>query len=570
MSSPGAAAGSLPRGRPRWLRAERALPAAGVIIGGLLLVGPVVTNLIYAFSTGGSKGLRASFATMAGLFTSGRFAQATLNTLIAAVGATILACFFGLVLAWIVARTDTPLRAWLGTLNLVPFFMSPFVGAVAWIILAAPRAGLLNQLLHRLFGLPTDLLNIYGLVGVIWVLSLFYTPYVYLFVLGPLSSMDPSLEDAARTHGSGLWRTLRTITLPLVSPSLLSGALIVFVTSAGLFDIPIGLAAPHGIPMLPTVIYESLQWPADYNKAAAIGTLLMMVTIIGILLQRLYLARRNFTTVSGKGYRARRIELGRWRWAAMTFEAGYVGTAVALPVLALLLVSLSKLWTGWVVPRSFTLSNFSYVIFHYDLARRAMGNSMVLALLGATIGVAICTLQAYFITRGRSRWTGLADLIVALPLGIPGIVLGLGFLIMLIGTPLYGTLWIILLAYVTRFMAFVQRNVSGMMLSLGGELEESARTSGATWSQTFRMVMLPLLRPALVAAWLMLFVIYVRELSSSVLLYANGTETFTVAMLIISQHNLQYVAALAVIQTAILFIAITIVRQLTATETLSI
>jgi iron(III) transport system permease protein len=535
------------------------LPALAVAIGVLLILSPFLATVVRSLLVGEEGSLTAGLGNFIGMFSNKRFWEALGMTAIMGTGATILACLFGLGLAWIVARTDLPGRNWFDTFNLIPFFLSPFVGAVSWTYLAAPNVGLLNQLLMAV-GLPPDTLNIYSVGGVIWVLALFYTPYVYLFIISPMRRMDPALEDAARAHGAGFWLTLRHVTAPLMLPALLSGALIVFVTSAGLFDVPLALASPHGIRAIPTTIFQLVQYPSDYGLASAIGVMVMAITVLITLMQRNYLSRRSYATVTGKGYRPRTVQLGKWKIAALALELIYIGGGVVLPMLALVFVALSPLWTGRPEPSSFTLANFEFVLFNHDLARRAMVNSLIVAILGATVGVLIGTLQSYYLQRGRSRLRTIMDAFLSLPIGIPGIILGLGFLILALRTPLYSTLWIILIAYVARFLPFATRGISAMLVSLSTDLEESARAGGATWLQTMRMIVLPLIWPAILAAWLMLFVIFIRELGATILLYAQGTETISVAMVIMGEMNFGYVAALAVVQAVLLFVAFALFR----------
>ena len=535
------------------------LPALAVAIGVLLILSPFLATVVRSLLVGEEGSLTAGLGNFIGMFSNKRFWEALGMTAIMGTGATILACLFGLGLAWIVARTDLPGRNWFDTLNLIPFFLSPFVGAVSWTYLAAPNVGLLNQLLMGL-GLPPDTLNIYSVGGVIWVLALFYTPYVYLFIISPMRRMDPALEDAARAHGAGFWLTLRHVTAPLMLPALLSGALVVFVTSAGLFDVPLALASPHGIRAIPTTVFQLVQYPSDYGLASAIGVMVMAITVLITLMQRNYLSRRSFATVTGKGYRPRTVQLGKWKIAALALELLYIGGGVVLPMLALVFVALSPLWTGRPEPSNFTLANFEFVLFNHDLARRAMVNSLIVATLGATVGVLIGTLQSYYLQRGRSRLRTIMDAFLSLPIGIPGIILGLGFLILALRTPLYSTLWIILIAYIARFLPFATRGISAMLVSLSTDLEESARAGGATWLQTMRMIVLPLIWPAIVAAWLMLFVIFIRELGATILLYAQGTETISVAMVIMGEMNFGYVAALAVVQAVLLFVAFVLFR----------
>jgi iron(III) transport system permease protein len=546
--------------RPRWLRLEVVLPAGGVLAGMLLILGPFLATIVRSVLYWEGVAVSLSALNFHGLLSDPRFYQAVGNTLICGVGATILSCLLGFTLAWIVARTDVPGRSWFETLNLVPFFLSPYVGAVSWTYLAAPNSGIVTTL-FRSWGLPLDFINIYSLGGVIWVLSLFYTPYVYLFVIAPMRQMDAALEDAARVHGASFWYTLRHITIPLLMPALLSGALVVFVTSAGLFDVPLALASTKGIRTMPTEIFSLVQYPSDFGRAAAFGVVVLCATVLLAIWQRSYLGKRRYEIVTGKGYRPRTVQLRPLgRFAALALEAIYIGGGVALPLVALLMVSFSPIWTGRLNWAALTFANYKYVLFNYSLTQQAILNSLFLALVGATLGVIMSLLQAYYLNRGAHRGRTLVDAILSLPLGIPGIILGLGFLILAIRTPLYSTLTIILIAYIARFFPLATRNLSAMFLAVNPELEQSARASGASWWQTMRFVMMPLLRPAIIAAWLMLFVIFIRELGATILLYAQGTETISVALVILSERSFGFVAALAVIQLIMLLCAFVLFR----------
>jgi iron(III) transport system permease protein len=547
--------------RRRFLGLQRALPAAGVIAGLLLVAGPLLATLTRSLLVWEGGGARPSLGNFAGVLSDPRFWEAIGNTAICGAGATVLSCLLGFTLAWLVARTDMPGRSWLEVGNLIPFFLSPYVGAISWIYLMAPGSGLLQGFFLRQLGIDLSFVNIYSLGGVIWVLTLFYTPYVYLFVMSPLRQMDAALEDAARVHGASFWYTLRHVSIPLVSPALLSGALVVFITSAGLFDVPLALAQPSGIRTMPTEIFAAVQYPSDFGRAASFGVMVLGVTILLTMAQRRYLARRRFEIVTGKGYRPRVLPLGRaGKAAALALEAVYIGGAVILPTAALIMVSLSRLWTGRFDLARASLANFEYVLFNFELTQGAVVNSLILALVGATVGVILAVLQAYYLNRGNPRRRGLADAFLSLPLGIPGIILGLGFLILAIRTPLYGTLTIVLIAYVARFFPFATRTVSAMFLAINPELEQSARASGASWGQSMRWVLLPLLRPAVTAAWLMLFVIFIRELGATILLYAQGTETISVALVLLSDRSSGYVAALAVVQLILLLLAFAMFR----------
>lgn len=538
------------------------IPAAAVLVGLILVAGPIVSTIWRSLLGSDNGFVDFTLANYSGLLFDRSVREGAANTILTGLGVTLLSSLLGCTLAWIIARTDLPGRRTFEIVNLIPFFFSPYVGAMSWLYLAAPNSGILTKLIGPATGGWLSMPSIYSVGGVVWVLSLFYTPYIYLFVIGPMRSMDGALEDAARVHGAGFWTTTRAITIPLLLPSLMSGALIVFVTSAGLFDVPMSIAAPKGIHMIPTDIFKAVQYPTDFGRASALAAIMMLVTIGFVVIQQRYLKRRRFDTVSGKGYRPRPVQL---RWVGKTLAMGiqilYFLTAAVLPIMALLMVSLSPLWTGVFRPASATLSNFNYVLFDYSLAQSALANSLFIATVGATLGVGLGGLQAYFVRRQSSRLSGFIEPILSLPIGIPGIIIGLGFLILLIRTPLYSTIWIIVIACVAHFFPMALRNISAMLLSINPELEQSARASGANWAQSMRLVLLPLLLPALTASWLLLFIILIRELGASILLYAQGTETLSVAIVVLSDQNFGYVAALAVIQVAMLLLGFFMMRR---------
>ena len=535
---------------------ELFLPFSGVFCGVALVAIPLISTITSSFSYKYPDGIRFSLENFYRLIFDPRFYDAISNTLLCAVGTTIISCVLGVILAWLVTRTDMPGRSWFEISNLIPFFLSPYVGAISWIYLIAPNSGILQNLIKDNFSLSVDFLNIYSLTGVIWVLSLFYTPYVYLFIVGPLRHMDATLEDVARVHGASFIKSTVKITIPLLMPAILSAACIVLITSGGLFDVPLALTTPSGIRTMPTEIFTSTQYPSDIGRASAFSFLVLIVTIFLAWIQRSLISTRRFDTISGKGYKPRIIRLSRvGKFSAVIFELAYLISAVLLPLIALVAVSLSPFWTGRIPWKSYTFSNFEYVLLKYELSQQAIGNSLFIALIGATICVAISFLQGYYLHRGGGKYRGLLDTILFLPIGIPGIILGLGFLIAGISTPLYGTFSIIIIAYIAHFFPFATRTISAMFLATNPELELMARTSGANWIQTMRYILLPLLRPAIVSAWLMLFVIFIRELGATILLYAQGTETISVALVLLSERSSGHVAALAIIQLFLLIVA---------------
>ena len=555
-----------------WLHAETILTGAGGLLVGILVLLPV-GMLLYTSLRVEEFGEAAYFslAKYTEFVLSPRILRSIANTLIVSTGATLIAGAFGVALAWIHARTDVPGRRLLEPLTLIPFFLSPYVGAIAWSYLAAPRVGMLNGWLRALLGLDADPLSVYNRWGIVWVLALFFTPVMYLFVVGSLRRMDPALEESARTSGSGIVETTRRVTLPLVTPAILSGAILVFVSSAGEFGVPLALGSPYKIETMTTQIYNLTSGSAiDYNASAALSTVLAALTLAFIVLHRRVVLPRGYTTITGKGYRPRLVSLGRWRWAALGFNLAYLLMAVVLPLLALFLVSISVRWEGRFDPAALTLANYAYV-FTYPLSARAVWNSLKLAVAGATLSMALALVVAYAIHRGRGRGRALLDFVSSLPVGFPGIVLAMGILVAYIRTPLYSTLWILLIGYVTRYLPYGQRMVSAALLSLSPELDQSSRTSGASWATTLRRISLPLLKPGILAGWLLLFVIFLREFPISVLLYKGGLEVLSVAVWYFVEHESAVrTAAVAMVQVVLLLGATLLFRRLAGTDELAV
>ncbi|MCC7105072.1 MAG: iron ABC transporter permease [Chloroflexi bacterium] len=497
-----------------------------------------------------------SFQNYATFLSEPRLLRSLGNTVQVCLGATVLAGVLGVTLAWLAARTDTPLRGALEPWTLVPFFLSPFLGALAWSYLAAPRVGMLNVTFSALFGTSTSLINLYTVPGVIWVHGMFFTPVVYLFVIGGLRRMDPSLEEVGRISGSGVLGTLGRVTLPLALPGILSALILVLVSSAGEFGVPLVLLSPHGAETLTTQIYALVsRTPADYNLSAAIGSVLLIAAFVFLFIQRRIILPREFTTISGRGYRPARVKLGRWRWAALAFRLLYVLLAVALPLLALLLVALSRSWQGSFDPSSATLNNFGYVLGN-KTAQSGVKNSFLLAISGATLAMVLATAVAYLVYRSRLRGRSLLDFITIAPIGVPDIVMAMGVLLAFIRTPLYGTIWLLLVGYIARFMPYGQRSLVSVLLSLSPVLEEASRVAGASWLGTLRRIAVPLLRPGLLAGWMLMFIIFFREFSISVLLYREGIESLSVAVFrFLEYENAPRTATLALCQAIVLLLA---------------
>jgi len=484
------------------------------------------------------------------------------NTVLTSLISVLIAAVLGVTLAWLVARTDMPFKRVLDPLNMIPFYLSSVVGALSWQIISSPKTGLLNQLLVHLFG-PGAVLSIYSVGGIALVLGLFYTPYVYLFTLGSLQSMDPSLEEASRMSGASILKTALRVTLPLSAPAILSACLLVFVTCAGIFGVPMVLGIPGQVNTLSTLIFRSVNdYPADYATAAILSLSLFVFTAVLIGLQVWLLRGKAFTTVTGKGYRPAALKLGPWRWAGFAVNMVYIVLIMA-PFLALLMVSLQDAWTGGFEWSRLTLANYHKVLFVEDTAKRGLYNSMIISTVGATLGVAVCVVIALVVNRTKLPGRPGVSVLSTMPVAVPGIVLGVGFLMAFVGTPLYGTIWLIMLAYIVHYLPTGVRNIDSLVQAVSRELDESARMSGATWRQAMRRIVVPLIAPGLISTWLLLFVTFIREVSASMMLFTFGTETMSIALIRIMEYEPYGVSgAFGVLQTLLLLTCVVLIRML--------
>lgn len=548
-----------------------------IIVAGAVIV-PLAVLFVSSFKVLDPLGWDTTwgFGNYVEMFTDRIIPKAFLNTLIISSGSTILATFLGVSLAWINARTNCPGRDYLEPYNLIPFFLSPFIGAIAWHNLGEPQTGLLNNWARDIFGIEGALINVDNIWGVIWVTGIFFAPLVYLFVVGSLRRMDPSLEDSARTTGAGLVRTTMTVTLPLVMPGILSGAIIVFVTSAGEFGVPFKLSAPYGWETLTTQIFsKAVGDDANHFLGAAMSMALGIITVFLIWVQQRYIAPRSFTTVTGKGFRPNVLDLGPWKWVAFAYNLMFIAVAVVLPIVCLIIVSVHPVWTGKIVWADLTTINYVKTLFWWRpdaiaAATNGIVNSLILAFGGASIAMVMALVISYMIHRTKGFGVRMLDFLSVVPIGFPGIVLAMGVLVTYIQTPIYATLWILMLAYITRFFPYGQRNISSIMLAISEELDQSSRMAGASWFTTLRRITIPLLKPGLFAGWILLFIIFLRELSISIILFTTGTETLSVGVYYLTNfENEPLTAALSMAQTVLLLIAIYAFRRFAGREALT-
>lgn len=503
-------------------------------------------------------------------YTDMRNLRAIRDTLIYAFSAGVCATVLGTFIAWVTVRTNTPLKRTIGVAAVVPFIMPPFIGGLAWSLLASPRAGLINQFVLWLVGVE-QWINIYSLGGIIFVLGLYTAPFVILIVEGALKSMDTSLEEASMMARGNIVKTTLKITLPLVYPAILSGGLLAFVLSLENFGVPAVLGIPGKVSVLTTKIYAAhASYPQNFHLGSALSVTLLFITIIGVYFQKKFLEKKSFTTIMGKSTRVQLIDLGRWRYVTLAVCLLYLLVSVVLPIAVLLLSSLRTVWTHYFEWSQLTLENYNFILFSYDLTQRGIRNSLVLSTVGATFTILFCAVIAFLSIKAKLPGKKLLEYLAMISIGIPGIVLAFGMVRAWISPPLvlYGTIWIMLLGYFTRYLPYGYRSVSSTLIQIHPELEESSLMSRANWFQTFRRITIPLLKPGIVAGWILLFISFFRELSASILLYTPGNEVISVAMYDMWESGeFRYLSAVSIIVIIIAVAALYLVRKFSGVDT---
>src|SRR6266853_709110 len=480
------------------------------------------------------------------------------NALAACGGGTALAVVIGLAFSWIVVRTNTPFKGFIAGASMIPLFVPPLVAGVAWGILGSPKTGLLNTAL-KWSGIDFRF-NFYSMSGLIVVFGIYYAPYVYMFTASALRNMDPSLEEAAEVSGASAFTTLFSVTFPLIAPAILAGSLLSFVVMLGIYGVPAALGAPANISVLTTYIFKLTAWsPPLYNTAAAVAILLMMVTAILVWAQQRVLSGKSFATVAGKAFRPRALNLGPWRWLTLGLAITYLLIVVVLPTLALVIAAFRKFLFIKDFDALFDMSQYSLVhfnsVFDNPLTMLSIWNTLKVGVITALVGGALAFAIGYTVTRTRVSGRGSIDLLSTLPVAIPGLVIGVAYLWAWIGLPggLYGTLWILALAFIARFMPDTMKALSTSFLQIHRELEEAAWICGKGMLGTIRTIVLPLARPGVIAAMTLLFILAIRELGSSLFLYTSNTMVMAVLLLdYYKNNNINITSTFSLVQTAIL------------------
>lgn len=483
---------------------------------------------------------------------------ALVNSFVACAGGTALAVVIGLTFSWVVVRTDTPGKGFIAATSMLPLFVPPLVAAVAWSILASPKTGLLNTFLAAA-GIDWRF-NAYSMGGLICIFGIYYAPYVYMFTASALRNMDPSLEEAAEVSGASALRTMFTVTFPLIAPAILSGMLLSFIVMLGIYGIPAVLGTPGDIPVLTTYIFKLTNWsPPLYSTAASVAIILMVVTGFLVWLQHRVTSRRSYTTVAGKAFRPAQLKLGRWRYLTLGLAGVYLFVVVVLPTLALAVAGFRRFLfirdlPGLFDTRQYGLMHFER-LFANPLALRSIWNTMEVGIITALVGGVLAFAIGYTINRTSLPARRSIDVISTLPVAIPGLVIGVAYLWAWIGLPggLYGTIWILALAFIARFMPDTVKALSTSLMQIHRELEEAAWICGKGLLGTIRSIVLPLARPGVIAAMTLLFILAIRELGSSLFLYTSNTMVMAVLLLDYYEGgNIGITAAFSLVQMVLL------------------
>lgn len=498
--------------------------------------------------------------------------QALLNSVIIAAGTTTGCTIVGTFFAWLVTRTDLPWKRFMKGMFLIPFMLPSFIGALAWKMLLSPRAGYINRFFMDTFNLDDPLFNIYSYAGIIMVEIMYLFPFVFIQVCGALERMDPTLEESARISGAGLFTITRKITIPLVLPSILSGALLIMLYSMAHFGTVAVLGIENGIYNIPTLIYEKIHQSAGSFESIRTGTVLSTVLVFTaafiIWLQNKVLAKGRFQIIAGKSFRPMELKLRGLRIPMMIFCILYIGFTIGLPTVVIFLVGGLPTYGLPFTWENLSLENYKFILFEHQLTKDAIFNSLTLGLSSALITMFAGVIISYVIVKMKVRGKGILEFLGMLPFSVPGSVIALGVILAWsgkFGVNLYNTIWIILVAYIARYMAFSLKANSAALEQVHDSLVEAARACGATMWQALKDIVLPLVRPGMLAAFFLIFLPSLRELTVSILLYAPTTRTIGVAIYTLNEDGETVVsAALAGVTLILLVTGQTLINRFTA------
>ncbi|AVO42820.1 ABC transporter permease [Simplicispira suum] len=535
---------------------RRGLTLTLILIVGLLTVAPVAMLLLGSFSQGLDAFGQFTLAKYASAYSDPGLWKVLFNTAVFVVGSTLLATLLALFLAYLNTRTDIPFKFLFNVLAIVPMMIPHVLFSVSWALLANPSNGLMNLALMETFGLDKGPLNIYSMSGMVLVEGLLNMPIAYLIIAPAMASFDVSLEESSRVFGAGAWRTLLRITLPVLRPAILAAFVLGIVRSLASYAVPRVLGTPGNEEVLATYLYEmiSVGFAPDYGKAAALGMSVLLVAVVLIwLYRRLTGEGSRFVTISSRGWRPAVVPLGRWRMPLFALVALLSFIVIVLPVVVLLYTSF--------VPYSMVPSRAAFAAMSFKhwaevlndaTSLLALKNSLFLAVVGATLGVLLSLFVGYVIVKLRTRGAALLETLTYLSFAFPGIVIGIGFMWFFVQTPLYATVTALLIGYIATYLPYGVRPLASAFVQVHDHLEESSLVCGASRMTTMRRIIVPLLVPGIVSAWILMATMFLRELTLSVVLSRPGSEVLAVQVLSFADDGLWgQLSALGIIMIAI-------------------
>jgi iron(III) transport system permease protein len=501
------------------------------------------------------------------LITDPVFLEPLITTLIIATSSSITCCAVAAPMSWLVARTDMPLRRTVRALVTASFVTPPFLGAIAWELLAAPNSGLLNKTYRAITGAAPDehLFNIYSLAGLIFVISCYTFPYVFVLLANALDRIPGDLEDASSILGGRTWTTARRVTIPLALPALLAGALVAFLQAMTLFGSPAILAIPAGFHTMTTKIWSLFNYPPKPELAAAASVPLLVLAVLLLRAEHLILGRRGYSVIGGKQGNPRLVRLGRMKGLALLFVLLVLLCPVFLPYGALLNATFSKIATSFIGLDNFTLHNIYFVFFELSATQLAVKNTVILGVASATIGTLMALVIGYLTARRAIAGHRTLAFLATAPVAIPGIVLGVGMFLSYARPPfvLYGTLWILLFAFVTIALPAAYQQLQSALRSVHTDLEDASRILGSTRLRTLWDITGPLLRTSVIATWCFIFVGVIRELSAAIMLFTSETKVISVLIFDLNESgDLGAISVLGLLMLAITFAVVIAVNRI--------
>lgn len=497
--------------------------------------------------------------------------EAMWNTIKIAFWVTTIGTIIGIFFAWLLGRSDIPLKELMRSMFAIPYMFPPFFGAMAWDLLLSPRAGYFNKWFMQVTGSAEPLININSLGGIIFVEICYYFPFVFMQVVSALERMDPTLEESARIAGAKQGYVIRKITLPLVLPAISAGALLILISSLSHFGVPALLGFSENIFTLPTKIYQLIsRSTGDFQgirEGAALSVLLVFVVMLALILQKFVLRAGRYDIIRGKSMRPMLIKLRGAKIPLLVVSFVSLFVIVVVPMIIIIAVGCLKAYGLPLTFENFSLRNYQYLLFESQMVRDSIGNSFILSVSAGILCMFLGVMIAYVINKVKPKGKGVLEVLSVLPYSIPGIVLAIGVILSWSGAfkiNLYNTIWIILIAYMARYLAFSMKSASASLQQVHSSLEDAARSCGATHMESLKDITLPLIRPAMVSGFFLIFLPAMRELTTSILLYGPFTRTLGVAIYSIkADGNIVQASALASVAIVIIAVCNGVVRYIT-------